>query len=153
MLLCKKFYSTNILKTKKIMKKMTKENSIFIKSCLDKFNEASNKIEAVFYLKEILLLLKKDEDPKTANFLDLIQKELNFEIGATNWKRAVISCPEIGFSDVLTRCLIREEELKTLNVYAPNNKPMNTWDYINAKIVSISKKYKFIYFRTVLIAA
>jgi len=135
------------------MKKMTEENSLFIQSHLDKFNEASNKIEAVFHLKEILLFLKKDEDPKTANFLSLIQKELNFEVGATNWKKAVIRCPEIGFSDVLNRCLIREEELKTLNVYDPNSKHTSTWDYLNVKIVSILKKYKFIYFRTCLAAA
>lgn len=119
-----------------------------IQFCLKQFNESSNKVEAVYYLKEILILLKKDNDPKMANFLSLIEKELNIEVGSTKWRRITISCPEIGFYDVVVRCLLREKELKEQKVYAPNNEHMSTWDYINTKIVSILEKYQLIYNQT-----
>jgi hypothetical protein len=53
---------------------------------LSKFEKADNKLEAVHYLIELLLLLKKKggNDERTENFLNKIQEEMKFQLGTTS---------------------------------------------------------------------
>jgi len=116
---------------------------------LQKFNNAENKIEALYYLKEILFLLEKEKGEKILAFFDLIKKEFHFEVGKTNWKKALINCPEIGFSGNVNACLFQKKELENKKVYAPDNSLVSIWDYINKKVVYIFDKYQNIYFQLV----
>ena len=126
------------------------ESNKEIKLCLLKFKNAENKIEAIVHLREILLTLKKEknDDLKTINFLNQIQKELNFEL-EHDWKNIKIHCPEIGYYGQIDECLFMENELRTSNVYAPNNTLMSTWDYINKKVVILFDKYVNLYLQNV----
>jgi len=127
------------------------EISIFLSeeavNFLKKFFKAKNKIKAVVYLKEFLLMLKneKGEDPQTAKFLDIVQKEFNFELGKTNWKKIQIDCPEIGYYDKINRCLFQEEKLKATQIYDPNSSLMSTWDYLNKNVTFKYRKCKQMY--------
>ena len=114
------------------------------------FKKAKNKVKAIYHLKEILFLLSEEKNPKSQLFLKIIQKELNFQLGKTHWKKFSINCPEIGLHGVtVNKCLFTEEKLKEKIVYAPDNSRVSTWDYINKKINLLSENYLFLYISTV----
>jgi len=111
-----------------------------IKFNLREFENAENKIEAIYFLKEILFILKKEEskDSRIKNFLDQVQSELNFELGKTNWRKIKLNFPEIGYCYSVDKYLFLKKELQTTSIA----NSCTVWEYVQKQIPVVCDFYE-----------